>query len=111
MTSPVPRSNRVEVRNPILALPAFRAVYSLPDETKVALASLLDNLSRDAEAKAQTSWLKKKGPMAAYWKACAVYAKHIARAIRKSCCTKTSISAAQSPEAHNENQDTPARAA
>ncbi|WP_262267081.1 MULTISPECIES: hypothetical protein [Microvirga] len=137
MTSPIPRSSRIEVRNPILALPAFKAVYSLPDDTKLVLASLLDNLSKDAEAKAQTSWLKKKGPMAAYWKACAVYAKHIARAIRKSCRagdvhsspnsekltpenekllkdnkkSGASISKKHSFEAHNENQVDPARAA
>ncbi|QRM35078.1 hypothetical protein [Microvirga sp. VF16] len=137
MTSPIPRSSRIEVRNPILALPAFKAVYSLSDETKLVLASLLDNLSKDAESKAQASWLKKKGPMAAYWKACAVYAKHIARAIRKSCHTgsvlsstnsekltpenekllkdnekrRSSISTNHSFEAHNENNVDPARAA
>ncbi|WP_262030778.1 hypothetical protein [Microvirga sp. Mcv34] len=137
MTLPLPRSSRIEVRNPVLALPAFKALHSLPEPAKIAVAGLLDNLSKDAEAKAQASWLKRKGPMAAYWRACAVYAKHIARAIRKSCRagdvhsspnsekltpenekllkddekSVASISKKHSFEAHNENQVDPARAA
>jgi hypothetical protein len=58
------RSNRREVRNPILGLPVLLAIAA------------------DARGRADESWRKHKGPMAAYWKAASVYAGHIAKAIR-----------------------------
>lgn len=109
--SHVQRSNRAEVRNPVLALPAFKAVHDLPDPVKLALAALLDNLSMDADAKAESSWLKKKGPMAAYWKAVAVYSKHVARSIRKTIRCPISFIASPCQEATNENEDNSTRAA
>lgn len=109
--SPPQRSNKAEVRNPVLALPAFKAIYDLPDPVKIALAAFLYDLSRDAEAKAESSWRKKKGPMAAYWKAVSVYSKHLARAIRKTLRGSFSPSENYSHEAMNENQDYSNRAA
>jgi hypothetical protein len=109
--SHVQRSNRAEVRNPVLALPAFKAVHDLPDPVKLALAALLDNLSKDAEAKAESSWLKKKGPIAAYWKAVAVYSKHASRSIRKTIRCPFPFIASPSQEATNENEDNSTRAA
>lgn len=76
------RSNRREVRNPVLALPAMRALGRLPADQREMLAELLDDLARDARARAQKSWTQNKGPMAAYWKAVGAYASHARAAIR-----------------------------
>lgn len=67
--------------NPLLELPAAVALLDMPAELRRPLERLLRELSADAEARAQESWKRKKGPMAAYWKACAVYSKHTARAL------------------------------
>lgn len=77
------RSARAEVRNPLLALPAARRIARLPEDQRVALAGLLRDLAADAAERAEESWRKKKGPMAAYWKAASVYAKHTARVIAR----------------------------
>lgn len=79
---PVPRSSRPIVRNPILSLAAADKIRALDPACREALGELLRELGADAEAKAQESWKKGKGPMAAYWKAAGVYARHIARALR-----------------------------
>jgi hypothetical protein len=76
------RSLRREVRNPILALPAIRSLQTMPAETRAALTALLGDLAQDATARADHAWRRHKAPMAAYWKAVAVYARHTARAIR-----------------------------
>lgn len=80
--SAVIRSNRAEVRNPILRLPGFAKLKRLPRPVREALADLLWELGADASVRAEDCWRKHKAPMAAYWKACAVYARHIARALR-----------------------------
>lgn len=77
------RSSRIDVRNPVLALPAAREILALDVPARAALAALLRDLGADANAKAETSWKKGKGPMAAYWKAAGVYARHIARALER----------------------------
>lgn len=69
-----------EVRNPVLALPSVERLRSLDPECRVALRAVLLDVAADADAKAETSWKKRKGPMAAYWRAVSTYAKHIARA-------------------------------
>lgn len=76
------RSAAREVRNPVLALPGARALAALPAEQRAALRALLLDLRADANARAAKSWRTCKAPMAAYWKAVAVYAGHIARALR-----------------------------
>ena len=76
------RSNRVDVRNPMLALPAAARLKALPPEVKAIIYDLLMDLSRDAAARAQHCWRKNKAPMAAYWKVVSVYAKHAARIAR-----------------------------
>lgn len=76
------RSLRATVRNPVLALPAVSKLMALTPEARDALRSVLMELSTDTAMRAQASWRKNKGPMAAYWKAVSVYAKHIARATR-----------------------------
>jgi hypothetical protein len=75
------RSNRAEVRNPILALPAASALSGLPQAAREALRSILTAIAADAAGRAQKAWRTHKAPMALYWKAVSVYARHIARAI------------------------------
>lgn len=77
------RSNRAEVRNPVLALPAAARLRALPAPAREALAAVLRDLSRDARERAEKSWRTHKAPMAAYWKAVAVYARHLAVALKK----------------------------
>lgn len=77
------RSSRPDVRNPVLSLPAAARLRDLPPEARSALEDLLREISSDASVRAEQSWRKSKGPMAAYWKAVSVYAKHIARAVAR----------------------------
>lgn len=74
------RSNRTDVRNPVLALPAAARLATLPEEARGALDGVLRDIARDASDRAEACWRKHKAPMAVYWKAVAVYARHIARA-------------------------------
>lgn len=73
------RSQRSEVRNPILALPAAKALLRLDDEQKAAIRAVLKDLSADARERAEKCWRTHKAPMAVYWKCVAVYSGHIAR--------------------------------
>lgn len=75
------RAARAEVRNPVMALPAVASLASLPAESRDALRQILKSIAADAGDRAQKSWRTHKAPMALYWKAVSVYAKHIARAI------------------------------
>lgn len=75
------RSQRREVRNPVLRLPAAQAIVGLPIEQRRPLGILLRELADQANDQAEISWGQKKGIMAAYWKAVSVYAKHLARVI------------------------------
>ncbi|HEX5016553.1 MAG TPA: hypothetical protein VFX15_03085 [Actinomycetes bacterium] len=70
------------VRNPVLGLPAAAALTELDEPSRAALRAVLLDIRADARAKAEDSWRRSKGPMAAYWKATATYAGHIARALR-----------------------------
>jgi hypothetical protein len=76
------RSSRREVRNPMLALPAMQAVLALPPDQRLVLARLCEGIADDARARAEKCWRTHKAPMAAYWKAVAVYSGHLRRAIR-----------------------------
>ena len=73
------RSGLPEARNPLLKLPAAARIAGLPPEARWALRDLLLDLSKDARARAAESWRRHKAPMAVYWKAVAVYARHVAR--------------------------------
>lgn len=75
------RSNRAEVRNPVLALSAFDQVRSLEPDARQALRAVLLDIAADARARAEKCWRTHKAPMALYWKCVAVYAGHIARGI------------------------------
>lgn len=77
----IARSRRAEVRNPVIALPAVRALAALDPALRALLAALLLDLQRDARARADHSWKARKAVIAAYWSAVAVYAGHIARCV------------------------------
>ena len=70
--------------NPLEGLPAVERLRALPPESQAALRELLRDLSADARARAEHSWRRHKAPMAAYWKAVAVYAGHTSRLLRRS---------------------------
>lgn len=76
------RSSQDAVRNPLLSLMAAQDVAGLPPEAKAALRKLLLGIRADAQVRAEKCWRKHKAPMAAYWKAVAVYAGHAARLAR-----------------------------
>lgn len=77
------RSASAEVRNPLLRLPAARRVQDLPDDTRALLSEILLDLSREAHARAEASWQKRKAPMAVYWRSVGVYARHFSRLLRR----------------------------
>jgi hypothetical protein len=83
MVHVTPRSSRVEVRNPILTLPAVDALRSLDPAAQDALRLILLDLQREARARAEKSWRTHKPPLAAYWSAVGVYAGHIARTLHR----------------------------
>lgn len=70
------------VRNPLVTLPSAQRALDLPDEPKAVLRAVLSDLSREARARAELSWKRRKAPMAAYWRAVAVYARHGARLLK-----------------------------
>jgi hypothetical protein len=73
--------------NPLLGLPAAQELTALlgeQPEIAAAFCRLLTQLGEQADHLAEHAWQKRKAPMAAYWRACAVYARHIARAVGKS---------------------------
>lgn len=75
------RSNRAEVRNPVLGLSAAAELRALPPESRAAMRNVLRAIAADARVRAEKCWRTHKAPMAAYWKAVAVYAGHTARAL------------------------------
>lgn len=79
----ITRSNRIEVRNPIVGLSVFARLQVLPAPIRKALADLLFELGAEARLKANKCWTTHKAPMAVYWKAVSVYSRHIARALKK----------------------------
>lgn len=76
------RSMRPDVRNPLMGLPSAQAIQGLPAEARAALRALLLDIRKDAQVRAEKCWRTHKAPMAAYWKAVAVYAGHTARLAR-----------------------------
>lgn len=79
-----PRSNSAAVRNPIAGDEKVRAILAeLSPEGREILARVLTRLAHRWRDQAAHSWHKHKAPMAAYHKANAVNARHLALAIRK----------------------------
>lgn len=75
------RSNRPDVRNPVLELEGVKALLELDAPVRSAIAAALRSIQRDARERAEKCWRTHKAPMALYWKALGVYAGHLARAI------------------------------
>ena len=46
------------------------------------LARVLRELRTQANDEAEKAWARRKGPMAAYWRAVATYARHTAHALK-----------------------------
>jgi hypothetical protein len=77
----VSRSERREVRNPMLALPATQKLMALPSGTRALLRAVLLELRADSTARAHKCIAVHKWPMGVYWKCVAVYSGHIARVL------------------------------
>ena len=77
------RSTKPDVRNPLLALPSVKRLCQLPPASQYALKLLLREISADARERAEKCWRTHKAPMAAYWKAVAVYANHTQRLLAR----------------------------
>ncbi len=67
--------------NPLLDLPAGRDLLALPKDDRRRIEKVMRDLRHQANAEADKAWRKKKGPMAAYWRAVATYARHTAHAL------------------------------
>lgn len=67
--------------NPLLNLPAGNALLKLPRKSRQAIELVMRELREQANTEAEKSWSKRKGPMAAYWRAVSTYARHIAHAL------------------------------
>jgi hypothetical protein len=76
------RSSSAVVRNPVLGLAAAQRLADLDPTCQAALRAVLMDIRAEANVKAEDAWRRRKGPMAAYWRATSTYAGHIARAIR-----------------------------
>lgn len=69
--------------NPLLALPSAKKILELPPEQRAPIEALFRELRAEADQLAEESWRKRKGPMAAYWRAVSTYARHVAHALSK----------------------------
>lgn len=70
--------------NPLLKLPAAQQLLALPPSPEKALIEqLFREIRGEADKLAEQSWRKRKGPMAAYWRAVATYARHVAHMLSK----------------------------
>lgn len=69
--------------NPLLKLPASQKLLALPPDQRALIEALMRELRADADRLAEQSWIKRKGPMAAYWRAVSTYARHVAHALRQ----------------------------
>lgn len=78
-------------RNPLLQLQAGQALAKLPLEQRRPLVALLRQLRHQANDEAEKAWSKRKGPMAAYWRAVSTYARHTAHALDRGEATSKTI--------------------
>lgn len=80
--------------NPLLRLPAARDLLNLSPAQRRAMALLLRQLRDQANTEAEQAWQRRKGPMAAYWRAVSTYARHTAHALELKDCPANSESGA-----------------
>lgn len=69
--------------NPLLRLPAGKALLALPAEDRKRIEAVMRELRDQANVEAETAWRRRKGPVACYWRACSTYARHLAHALSK----------------------------
>ena len=69
--------------NPLLRLPAGQALRRLPKADRARIEAVMRELRDQANTEAENAWRRRKGPMAAYWRAVATYARHLAHALSK----------------------------
>ncbi|MHB0820084.1 hypothetical protein ACYCFK_17640 [Stutzerimonas stutzeri] len=69
--------------NPLLKLPAGKALLQLPAADRARLEAVFRELRDQANAEAENAWRRRKGPMAAYWRAVSTYARHLAHALSR----------------------------
>ena len=67
--------------NPLLKLPAGKALLALPKADRSRISSVMRDLRAEANSEAEKAWTRRKGPMAAYWRAVSTYARHVAHAL------------------------------
>lgn len=67
--------------NPLFKLPAGRKLLDLPVDQRRAIEAVMRELRDQANAEAENAWKRRKGPMAAYWRAVSTYARHVAHAL------------------------------
>ncbi|MCR8956303.1 hypothetical protein M0765_000725 [Variovorax sp. S2] len=86
----IARSNRVEVRNPMLKLPEVREAFeALSPEARAALVAMLRTISRACRESADHAYRKRKPPMYTYWQGLAVNTRHLALAGRATIAKAT----------------------
>ena len=83
--------------NPLLKLPAGRRLLALPAEDRIRIAGVMRELRGQANEEAEKAWARRKGPMAAYWRAVATYARHLAHALERGALAKVDEEAAWQP--------------
>ena len=76
------RSIRPDVRNPLLKFPSAADLQKLPPEARAAIRALCLEASKAWRAHSDECWKKNKPPIAAYWRAWSVNARHLARLCR-----------------------------
>jgi uncharacterized membrane protein len=79
----VARSNKPEVRNPVLAYPSAAKAARMPPEAREWLIQFLEDFRRDARERAAKAWKAHKAPVALYAKVCQVYSGHLIRVLRR----------------------------
>lgn len=70
-------------KNPLLDLPAGRALMDLPAADRKRIEAVMRQLRAQAHIEAETAHRRRKGPMYAYWRAVSTYARHTAHALSK----------------------------
>lgn len=69
--------------NPLLQLPAGRALMALPAADRKRIEAVMRELRAEANEQAETAHRRRKGPMYSYWRAVSTYARHTAHALSK----------------------------
>ena len=77
--------------NPLMRLPAMADLMEQPTIMRKGFAAVLRQLRTQANDEAEKSWRKKKGPMAAYWRAVATYCRHTAHALDQGQTKKPTV--------------------